>query len=245
MPRGTAGIVAAKRDIEERKASGGGGGLWFRLRSGEEATVRFLEQGDDLAFAWCHEMPKEPNERYPRLVVCRDQGNEGTPCPGCEQQFKRRFRGWINIIWRDAPVRKQDKEGKWIRTKDGKEWEIEGHADQTSIWNAGIEVFDNLVALDAHYKGLMSRDFTVKRSGEGLDTKWTPMPEEPSELSEADKKLAESKPDLDRYITPQSYENWGSRERQSTDDAPSGGSEGSEKPANPFKSSRKNPFKKE
>ena len=58
MPRGFTSVLDAKADVEARRAAGGGGGkLYFRVADGETQTVRFLEQGDDIAWAYVHELP--------------------------------------------------------------------------------------------------------------------------------------------------------------------------------------------
>src|ERR1041385_2308168 len=113
MPKGFGTVKGAKEDIEQRKNSGGGGGnFYFRLKPEETAVVRFLEQDDDVAWAWVHELPKEPGQQVGKKVVCRNQdenGNfNGDDCPGCENNYKRTFQGAINLIWRNAPILKRD-----------------------------------------------------------------------------------------------------------------------------------------
>jgi hypothetical protein len=102
MPKGFEGVRSASADLEARRNSGGGV-LWFRIRSGDETIVRFLEQGKDVHYAHMHEIAVE-GRNFGRNVPCLDQERDGTPCPGCEREMKRSFQGFINLIWEDAPV---------------------------------------------------------------------------------------------------------------------------------------------
>lgn len=94
MARGFSGIRAAAEDIQERKNAGGGGGRnYFKLAPGESAVVRFLEQGDEVNFAWMHKLPPKGDRAFGGWVVCRDQDETGAPsgddCPGCDKDIKK------------------------------------------------------------------------------------------------------------------------------------------------------------
>lgn len=199
MARGFDSVREAGKDIEARKAAAGEDfqqRTYFKLNSGNSAIVRFLEQGDEVKWAWVHEIPVEGKTFGPK-IVCRDQDEEGRrigeSCPGCERELKRSFRGVINLIWRGAG-------------DDGE--------DIVALWIAGPRVFvDTLDPLETAYRGLASRDFTVTRKGERLDTSYSILPTDPDggaqPLSAADKKLAKDKNDLTWYVEAPSYEEWG------------------------------------
>jgi hypothetical protein len=62
MPRGLSGVRDAVAELEQRKGGSSRSGqssLYFRLQDGDEAIVRFLEQDDDIAWCWMHEIPVE------------------------------------------------------------------------------------------------------------------------------------------------------------------------------------------
>src|SRR5262245_63850796 len=86
-PRGFEGVREAAKDIEARRSAGftGSADLWFKLQSGETATVRFLEQGDEFTWCWVHEMPPRGKQRWGDDTPCLDQERTGNPCPACEQ----------------------------------------------------------------------------------------------------------------------------------------------------------------
>lgn len=229
MPKGMVGVRDAVRDIEERKNSGGSGEFrkWFRLDDGESAIVRFLEQGEDVKWAWCHEVPV-PGRQFGRWVACRDQDEEGQrigeACPGCEQETKRKFQGFINLIWRDAPTFKTDAQGR-LEKQNGKPIR-DGEEDQIAMWQAGVIVFEELDGKDVHYKGLTSRDFRITRRGTGMNTKYAIEPADPDggakPMSKADQKLEGEKYDFTEDVTPQPYEDWGKlrKDVQATNERP-------------------------
>lgn len=228
MP-GISKVRAAAGDIQARKEAGGSGGrLYFKLKDGETAIVRFLEDGPDVACAWVHQLEPTGGREWGVKVPCRDQDFDtlargvGEACPGCERDLKPQFQGAINLIWRDGPVLKREdgETGKLVRDANN-QVVIDGKADVLAVWVAGITVFEDLDTIDADYNGLTSRDFKITRQGSKLNTKYTIRPANvdggPSEMSEADKALAEEKFDLSSYATAPAYEDWGKQqEKQSS-----------------------------
>jgi hypothetical protein len=223
----------AREDIETRKAaagSGGGGRLYFRVGENDTQIVRFLDEGDELEsknVAWFHKTPPSEGRPYGTWVPCRDQdvvtgARIGEPCPGCERNAedyevcKRQVHGFVNIIWRNAPVFTRDDKGKIV--KEGNKPVVEGYADQLAVWEAGYNVFDELVGLDTAVKGLKSRDFKVTRTGTSFNTKYTILPVDfdagPQPMSEADKEIEGTKRDFEPDVTPSSYEEWGKQKKK-------------------------------
>jgi hypothetical protein len=167
-----------------------------------------------VKWCWSHEMPPVGRAKWGDNSPCLDQGGKGEKrCPGCEHGLDRSFDGFISVIWRDAPLYKSET----MQTKDGKSTYEKlvkdasnnyiqiGTKDQVAVWNKGISVFE-----DVKYKGLMSRDFDVKRTGTGFDTKHRIDPADPDAgpvpMTEADVALAKTKPDLSTKVTPVTYE---------------------------------------
>lgn len=222
MGRGFSGVRAASQDIEDRKNSGGSGGkLYFKLADNETAVVRFLEQGDDVVWAWVHELPPESGRLVGDKIPCRAYDDEGMftgdDCPGCEKQYKRTFQGAINVIWNDAPVFQRDADNKLI--KENGKVVVVGHEDQVAVWVAGITVFDDLLENEETYKGLSSRPFRIKRKGTGFNTKYDIKPANPDDgaipFSAAETALAAEKYDLTSYSAKPSYETWGKKQQPS------------------------------
>lgn len=220
MARGFKAVVAAAEDISNRKNSGGGEFTrrkFFRIGSGDTAVVRFLEQGDDVTSVWCHQLPATGNRKFGPFVPCRDQDQEtgeriGEDCPGCEDGLKKKFRGYINVLWRDAPVFATETDGEGREKTNYKK--IVSNEDQVVIWETGIEVFEDLQILDTDWNGLSSREFKIRRKGDGLDTKYYISPADPdggpTKVSKSDQTLIdEERYDLNELTSPGSYDTWG------------------------------------
>jgi hypothetical protein len=238
MPRGMTGVRNASAELEARRQAGpGAGALWFRVKPSEDEVIRFLEQDDDVFWAMMHEVPVE-GRSWGVDVPCLDQEKDGTPCPGCEQELPRRFKGYINVIWYEAPVFKRDSDKKIVKDRLG-DPVITGHTPQVAVWSSGIRLFEELDEINANFKGLMSRRFKVKRKGEGLDTKYHISPEDvdsgPQAMTADDKKLEKDKYDLNEFIKPGTYDEFLKRLGQ----APAGGRSNGSSDAQP---QRANPF---
>lgn len=180
--------------------------LWLRLADdGDSAVVRFLEQGDEMYSYWYHDFSNVDEANGWRTAVpCLDQDEKGSPCPGCANNLPRRFKGLVNIIWRNAPVFTRDDEGKVVKDKVTKEYQIDGHEDQIAVWRGGIQLFSKTLARkDVTYKGLTTREFEITREGRKGDAKTTysvepaDIDEKPGPLKKADQALADEKYDLD------------------------------------------------
>lgn len=212
-----AGVSEAAKDYHAKKAAAEQGGiLYFRLRDGDEATVRFLEEGTDFTTYYVHRLPQQGN-RFPE-VPCLDQSPRPSgriACPGCEEGIKRSFRFAVNLIHRNAPVPKRDNDNRTVKDGNGKiVWATNPDGttvteDQVKVWTGGIEVAETLDHLDGKYGGLTSREYDVARSGTRLDTTYRILPAgDRSPLSENDRKLAAKKFDLNQLKKPPEYDSF-------------------------------------
>jgi hypothetical protein len=238
MPRGFKGVREASAEVEAKRGSGGPGALYFRLKAGEEAVVRFLEQDDDIMWCYMHEVPVE-GRQYGKNVPCLDQEKDGTPCPGCERDLDRRFKGYINLIWEDAPIFKRDGENKIVKDRMN-DPVVVGTEPQVAVWNSGIRLFEELDEINTTYRGLSSRRFKVKRKGSGLDTKYAINPFDPDggaqPMSDAEEKLAAQKYDLGNFTKPSTYDEFLKELGEG------GGGGGQQQQQNGGDGGRKNPF---
>jgi hypothetical protein len=211
MPRGFKGVRQASAKIEAKRNAGGFGpqALYFTLDPGDSAELRFCEEGDDISWCWVHEVPVE-GRNWGRDVPCLDQDDEDEACPGCEKELKRKFKGFINVIWKDAPVYQRDKEGKLVKV-DGEKNVID-HKDQVALWTSGVRLFEELDEVDDTYRGLRSRRFIVKRKGKGLDTKYVIKPADidsgAEPFTKVEKELEADKYDLAEFMKQPTYDDF-------------------------------------
>lgn len=214
MPRGFKGVRQANAAIKARREAGGAFGpnaLYFSLPDdGDTGIVRFLEENDDIAWCWVHEIPVE-GRQYGRDVPCLDQDDEDLACPGCEKEVKRKFKGFINVIWFDAPVYKKDKEGKTVKDSTGDKV-VTGTADQVAVWTSGPRLFEELDEINDAYRGLRSRRFKIKRKGVKLDTKYVIKPEDPDggkqPFTDEEEDLEQKAYDLNEFMKIPTYEDF-------------------------------------
>jgi hypothetical protein len=256
MPKGFSSLREEIQRIEERKqkALEGGGSqerdwtpsLWFKLpesasgKTAEEVTsamsavIRPLEEGDDVAYALVHPVTV-PDKKWPVDIPCRDQDNSGEPCPGCEAGLKRKVKGWINVIWRDAPDFPQDEDGRYNTKVD---YESLPKSDKVAILSSGPQLFGRLDELDEDLDGITNYELSITRKGLNLATTYDikrVKGTKKSALSAADKKLAEDKPDLSNFIRIPEYDEWVERAKGVTPNREANGTAPS-RPVNPLAS---------
>lgn len=109
-----------------------------------------------------------------------------------------------------APVYKRNAYGSPEKGADNNKI-ILGYDDGIFLWKASKTVHEQIVAKDGTYHGLTTRDFTVRRQGATKeDTAYfiEPMNVETGAqpMSAADQQLATKRYDLDKFITPMSYD---------------------------------------
>jgi hypothetical protein len=218
MPTGIEAFQRKQAAKKQQQAAQGGGGSsikadWFGLKGGTFAVVRFLEQGNDLTFADVHRIPV--GRRWPADFICLDTNDDGTPCPACQSENndirRRTTKGFLNLIWREGPVYERNDFG--TPKKNGTDPIITGRADGVFLWKCSGTVYQELVEKDSKYKGLMSRDFEIKRVGTTKDdTKYFIDPADvdggQQPMTIADQALAEKKYNLIELTTPLSFQDF-------------------------------------
>lgn len=173
--------------------------------------IRICEQGPDVNNYPVHEY-KVPDGRggfWNRRFTCLSEVQQ--PCPGCNAGLKQKRRGVLNVIQRNRPIHRKDKDGKDIQQPDGT-FIVDGWQDEVVIVDVGGPTSEMLRKADADYRGLMCRDFVVQFSGDTFQS-WTLTPamdaagnSSPTSMSENDQVLLARKHDLDLYMKPPTYE---------------------------------------
>jgi hypothetical protein len=120
--------------------------------------------------------------------MCLDQDETGEPCPGCRDDLERRFKFWLPVIERDAPV----------VTDSGK---ITDYKDRVALLSGGSRLVTVLQRIQKK-KGLVNQDVELTKSGDGFNVQYAGETLDRSPLSADDKQLIkdfDAKKKLDRY----------------------------------------------
>jgi hypothetical protein len=175
-------------------------------KGGGPVNVRFLEQGQDVNNFNRHayQVPGPNGAFFHKQFTClREAGQE---CPGCKAGLKLKLRGVFNIIQRNRPQLRKDKDGKAIKIND--QYVVDGYQDEVVILDVPSTTAEAFRKIDNDYRGLMSRDFTLGESGSTFQP-WDIRPADvdggPQPMSEADVALMQTKRhNLDEFMKPPS-----------------------------------------
>jgi hypothetical protein len=172
---------------------------WVKVEDGESTVVRVIDVGADFKDGFVHpvEFKGQSKKTFTRDVMCLDQDDDGTPCPGCRDEMERRYKFWTRVIERDAEV--ENDSGK-----------VTDYKDQIKILSGGKRLAG---ALNKKHKkhDLSKRDVEIEREGTGWDTDYSVewVDEKDMPLSKADLKLIEEADiDLDRYATTPDFDDF-------------------------------------
>jgi len=119
--------------------------------------------------------------------MCLDQDEDGTPCPGCRDELERRFKFWLPVVWREAPVE-----------VDGK---VKGYKDRVALLSGGSRLVAVINRIHKK-KGLTKQDIELTKSGDGFNVQYVGEPLDREPISDDDKALVknfDAKKLLDRY----------------------------------------------
>lgn len=172
---------------------------WVKVPDGESTVVRVIDVGPDFRDGFVHpvEFERKRGKSFTRDVMCLDQNDDGTPCPGCRDDLDRRYKFWTRVIEREAE-----------KTNDNDK--VVGYEDQVKILSSGKRL---VTALNKKHKkrDLSLRDVEIEREGTGWDTDYTVewVDEEDNPLTKDELKLIEeSDIDLDRYTTVPDFDDF-------------------------------------
>jgi hypothetical protein len=168
------------RAWDVKSSKGGNKGMF---RQGYIHQVEFTIEVEDRQRRGKRKKIKIRRDRW-----CLDQLEQGEPCPGCADELERRFKFWLPVIERQAP----------ITTDVGK---VTGYKDRCAILSGGARLVAALQRIQKK-KGLINQDVEITKSGEGFGVQYAAdaLPRAP--LSDEDKKLIkdfEAEKKLDRY----------------------------------------------
>ena len=164
---------------------------WVHMEDGESVVLRVVDVGKDFRDGFVHQVEFEggkSRKSFTRDVMCLDQDDDGTPCPGCRDDLERRYKFWTRVIEREAEI--ENDAGK-----------VTGYEDKVKILSGGKRLAG---ALNKKHKrhDLSKRDVEVERDGTGWDTdysvEWVDEKDVPLTKDEI-KMIDASDIDLERY----------------------------------------------
>ena len=162
---------------------------WVKVTDGESTVVRVVDVGSDFRDGFVHTVEfKGQRGTFTRDVMCLDQDDDGTPCPGCRDDLERRYKFWTRVIEREAAI--ENDAGK-----------VTGYEDQVKILSGGKRLAG---ALNKKHKkrDISKRDVEIEREGTGWDTDYSVewVDEKDVPLSSDEIKMVDaSEIDLERY----------------------------------------------
>jgi hypothetical protein len=163
---------------------------WVKVEDGSSVVVRVVDVGKDFRDGFVHpvEFTRKGRNSFTRDVMCLDQNDDGTPCPGCRDDLERRYKFWCRVIEREAEV--ENDAGK-----------VTGYEDQVKILSGGKRLAGALNK-KALKRNIDMRDIEIEREGTGWDTDYTVewVDEKDVPLTNAEIKMVDdSDIDLERY----------------------------------------------
>lgn len=173
---------------------------WVKVEDGESAVVRVVDVGEDFRDGFVHPVEfkgSKSKKTFTRDVMCLDQDDDGTPCPGCRDDLDRRYKFWTRVIEREAE--KENNSGKVV-----------GYEDKVKILSGGKRLVG---ALNKKHKkrDLAMRDIEIEREGTGWDTdysvEWVDEKDVPLTKAEV-KMIEEAEIDLDKYTTVPDFDDF-------------------------------------
>ena len=164
---------------------------WVHVEDGESTVVRVVDVGADFRDGFVHQVEfpgRKGGKGFTRDVMCLDQDDDGTPCPGCRDDLERRYKFWCRCIEREAAI--ENDSGK-----------VTGYEDRVKILSGGKRL---ATALNKKHKrhDLSKRDVEIERDGTGWDTDYSVewVDEKDIALDKGELKMVDdSEIDLERY----------------------------------------------
>lgn len=188
---------------------------FFRWAPGEEKTIRFLTDGEDIILARVHEYVT-CFDGSKRSFVCRRQLDE--ECELCksddEKASKWRELGYGVAVWREP----RRKDGRIVFGTKLEEVEVEKDGAIVREMQPWVGIIAKAPRnfwswFNGAYqtKGtLLDRDYTIKRVGSGMDTVYQAFPEDPQPLDL--EKFAPFVPNLEEMLlgmgSKEYYDRW-------------------------------------
>ena len=200
------GLRKGREHLQRAATRGGGdytGSRWFYWEDGETKALRFLTDADDIITVFIHEQIPTHDDKK-KSFVCRQEFGE--KCELCDEDYKRRERGYGIAVWREE-VRENGKLAGYEDKTEEEEVEENGKTRKKIVPWVGIvaqgpkNFWSRLDAAFDKYGTLRDRDFELMRRGKSTDTDYHLFPADPLEIPDIDERYANYMPDVEAMLT--------------------------------------------
>jgi len=153
---------------------------YLSIKENQSATVRFLETPKEFRWVYVQTIPV-PGNQFGKMIPTLDVNNDGeVNCPLRQATGKQpSVRGFLQVIWRDAPKPVRNEAGEVERDQNNK-IKYDGVEDRVCIWSQGIKVLRNLGSINSTLEedgyNITECDMTINRVGSGKHTAYTFVP---------------------------------------------------------------------
>ena len=192
LVKGVDAIKKAQKEVE-KKMKGAGGDNFYLKSDGDSALVRFMIDGDELIAGQFHrvvKVSKNGNKYWDEMFCTGDDS-----CPYCDSddpdEIKTSFR-FIAWVWVYEKRHDEQLDEEWEAKEIGGELKYIEKINKPMLFRHGYNLSIIITALYTKYGTLVDRDFEISRSGSGLNTRYSVLPEEKSKVSAEVKKAIDS-----------------------------------------------------
>jgi hypothetical protein len=192
LVKGIDAIKKAQKEVE-KKMKGTGGDNFYLKSDGDSALIRFLTNGDELIAGQFHRVSKMSNNgnKYWDEMFCSGDDD----CPYCNSdepdEIKTSFR-FIAWVWVHEKRHEEQLDEEWEAKEVDDELKYIEKINKPMLFRHGYNLSIIITALYTKYGSLIDRDFEIARSGSGLNTRYSVLPEEKSKMPAEVKTARES-----------------------------------------------------
>ncbi len=191
--KGVDAIKKAQKEVE-KKMQGTSGTNFYLKSDGDSALIRFLIDGDELIAGQFHRASKTSSRTgttYWEEILCTGEND----CPYCNSNDPNeiatsfRFVAWIYVYEKRHDEQLDD---AWEATEVNGDMKFIEKIDKPMILRHGYNLSIVITGIYTKYGSLIDRDFEIARIGEGLQTRYSILPEEKVPMSKEVEKVRKS-----------------------------------------------------
>jgi hypothetical protein len=193
LAKGIEAVRKAQKEVEKRKASGGGSDNFYLKYDKDSALIRFLNDGNDMVAGQFHRIKKMSSrgKQYWDSVYCIGE-DECDYCNGNDPDQMAKSFGFAIWVWVYEKYHEEQLDEDWEARKMAGELRYVEPINKPMLLRHGYNMSIIVTGLYTKYGSLVDRDYEITRLGTGLDTKYSILPEDKSKRKSEVKKAMDS-----------------------------------------------------